>query len=719
MLESIKDRFFSERSRNLQEWRENSFMLVFTFISIFAFPVLLRSLRQAIHDGLLLNLAFYSACYLTAVLITFARFIPFTVRAWIGVWLLFTAGAGSIFTVGPLGSGRIFLFTSGILATTILGVKPGLFFALLQAGVLFLFSFLLDSDFTRWSNIHLYSRSSWITSSVTFSFLSIVFVLAIGMLITGLSRTFAQLRQANIDLKKSEERFKAIVENANDIIFSIDAATLNFDYVSPTCTPLLGHDPARVVGTSFGDYVHPEDRPIFADILNAQREHGGVQDDIEYRVLHRDGTWRWHVIKGGTMRDADGRVSGFVGISRDMTERKQIERELVNAKNEAEAGNKSKSEFLANMSHEIRTPLNGVMGMLQLLQLTGLDPEQEDYTETALQSCRRLVRLLTDILDLSRIEAGMLAIHAAPMDVSEVVHQARDLFSPIAKESGLELGIEIDPAIPTPVLGDAARLQQVLTNMVGNALKFTHAGGVSVAASLLPIQRENQCRILFTVTDTGIGIPDDKLDTLFKPFSQVSEGYARAYQGAGLGLSICKRLVGLMGGNISVVSETGVGTSMHFTVPFALDVPSDTPPIRESFFAPALTGLNVLLAEDDRFSAHLGIKLLRKFGATTHHVEDGQRALDALRHASFDLILMDVQMPVMDGIETTRAIRDGAAGEDARNLPIIALTAYAMDGDRQKILESGMNGYAAKPIRIDELTRVIGQLIATRRSPDA
>jgi PAS domain S-box-containing protein len=411
---------------------------------------------------------------------------------------------------------------------------------------------------------------------------------------------------------------------------------------------------------------------------------------------------------------------GFASsIMRDISERKRDEARmeealeaLKDAKSGAEAANRAKSEFLANMSHEIRTPINGIMGMLQVLQATSLDAEQDSYTRTAIRSCTRLVRLLSDILDLSRIEAGKLSIQHAPMDVRDVICQLKGLFGPIARESGVELRFDVDPAIPPRILGDAARLQQVLINLAGNALKFTPAGQVSVEAWALSSLKAGHCRIFFAVADTGDGIPDDKLARLFRPFSQVGAGYTRSYQGAGLGLSICKRLVELMGGGISVISEPGAGTTMAFCLDFEIDTAIErlaAPPAAGT--GAVLEGRTVLIAEDDAVSALAGSTLLRKLGAGVTHVTDGRQALQALEQGCFDLVLMDVQMPLMNGVETTRAIREGRAGQDCSNVPIVAMTAYAMAGDREAFMEAGMDDYLAKPIDIAEVLRVIERLL--------
>jgi PAS domain S-box-containing protein len=401
------------------------------------------------------------------------------------------------------------------------------------------------------------------------------------------------------------------------------------------------------------------------------------------------------------IKDEGGNILGVVEYGLDITE-------LRSAKEQALAANQAKSEFLANMSHELRTPLNGIMGMLQLLGLTGLDAEQEDYALTGLQSCERLIGLLTDILDLSRIESGKMSIHSESLELARIFNHLRTLFFPASRQSGISFEFEIDPAIPPRLLGDAARLQQVLTNVVGNAFKFTHGGSVNLHATLLPPSTEGRCRVLFSVADNGIGIPDDKLGDLFKPFSQVSQGYTRSYQGAGLGLSICKRLVELMGGSISVESQEGAGTTVYFTTTFDM-----APPLEEDAHQPAVSPgrirerLKILVVEDDHVSSVSVAMILRKFKTEPTRVEHGRQALAALGRETFDLVLMDVQMPVMDGVEATQAIRAGLAGERPRSIPIIALTAYAMNQDRERFLQAGMDDYLAKPVSMGELERIL------------
>jgi PAS domain S-box-containing protein len=401
----------------------------------------------------------------------------------------------------------------------------------------------------------------------------------------------------------------------------------------------------------------------------------------------------------------------------DFSERKLDQDALREAKEQAEAFSRSKTEFLTNMSHEIRTPLNGIMGMLQLMQSTGLSGEQARYTEAALQSTRRLLNLLTDILDLSRVEAGKLVVRNAPFDLVETCEQVCDLFRLTSTQSGVSLTCELGENVPRRVIGDAVRLQQVLTNLLGNAFKFTGAGGIVMAAHRLPDPAAGGYRILFTVSDTGVGIPDGMVDVLFDAFTQVSHGYNRQHQGAGLGLSICRNLVGLMGGTMAIESVEGVGSTLYVSLPFGVGADAGRAAERgKDALGTRLPPLSILLAEDERVNSLVMKRILEKYGHSVVAVENGEQVLKALRAAPFDVILMDIQMPVMDGVETARAIRSGQAGADRADTPIVAVTAYAMVGDREKFLAADMDGYVVKPIEMAKLEQALADVCPGRLS---
>ncbi len=436
----------------------------------------------------------------------------------------------------------------------------------------------------------------------------------------------------------------------------------------------------------------------------------GEPYNIELEMVHKDKGVRWLNAFGGPTRNQAGRITGLHGTVQDITESKQAQIALRKAMEEAEAANQAKSTFLANMSHEIRTPLNGILGMLQLLRMTALSSEQKGFAESGIQSCKRLARLLSDILDLSQIESGISSIRSEPLNLDELLTHMREMFDPTVRQSGVDLICQVDKDIPRRLQGDTTRLQQVLINLVGNAFKFTTSGTVTIQASLLPETTPDGCRVLFSVTDTGIGIPDEKLNQLFKPFSQVSEGFTRQFQGAGLGLAICKRLLGLMGGSISISSEEGVGTTVTFPINFGIEQGfATTPPTAEGpgESRPLSVRLRVLLAEDDSISAYAAMQILEKFGCHVRQAETGEQVLEMLRGEPFDLVLMDVQMPVLDGVQATRAIRGGDAGEDRKRIPIVAMTAYAMTGDKEQFLAAGMDDYIGKPVDSEVLRETL------------
>ena len=400
----------------------------------------------------------------------------------------------------------------------------------------------------------------------------------------------------------------------------------------------------------------------------------------------------------------------FACIFVDVTERLNGERALREAKEQAEAASEAKSQFLANMSHEIRTPLNGMLGLLQLLGTSRLDGAQKKYVETAIQSGWRLNGLVDDILDISRIEAGKVVLHLVPFDLRDVVGEVCRLVEPSARNKGIDISLYVAPEIPNRVMGDVSRLRQVLNSLVGNALKFTDTGSVCVECHPLPVVKPGTSRVLFSIADTGIGIADDKLETLFDAFTQAESSYTRNYQGAGLGLYISQRLVKLMGGNMAVASEQGVGTTLHFCSPFGIADQDHAAPL--SAAAPreepeAASPLRVLLAEDDKDGQFFISELLRREGHEVVVADNGLKALEAMRAREFDLVLMDIQMPEMNGMDATRAIRSSAEFNAMSAIPIIALTAYAMSGDEEVFLAEGMDDYLAKPVGKDELLAML------------
>lgn len=547
------------------------------------------------------------------------------------------------------------------------------------------------------------------------------------------------------DRKRAEE---TLFENAQQYRAAFEQAAVGIVHIDLKGMLLkANHKFGDIVGYSLQEIneLHFHDVIRFADttsILKGTtkllRNKSGTFSQ-EQQCIRKNGDVIWVNMTISLVRDSAGKPKYFIGIVEDITERRRIIEELKLAKTAAERANKVKSQFLANMSHEIRTPMNGIIGAADLVLSTDLDKEQKEYLEMLKSSADSLLKLINNVLDFSKIEAQKLEIEQTELNVRTVITEVINNFFLMAHKKGLKLVCCFDNRIPSTLIGDPHRFKQVLTNLIGNAIKFTESGTVEVTVQGPAPDtegnedfRKQRCQVQFSVKDTGIGIPENKRDRLFKSFSQVDGSTTRKYGGTGLGLAISKQIIEMMGGSIWLESAEGEGTTFYFTIPFGqsiipknktIDIVaasidcSDENGTKTMGILQAKYRGRVLLAEDNEINKTLMLALLNKAEISTCAVANGKEAIEMARTESYDLILMDVQMPEMDGFEAAKMIRADALSLN-KNTKIIALTAYTEKSDKEKCLNAGMDGYVSKPINPKELYSLLEQLDLNQEGED-
>ena len=534
--------------------------------------------------------------------------------------------------------------------------------------------------------------------------------------INSIGRNITERKLAEEALRKSESFNRSIIQSSRDCIKVLDFEG-RIRFMNRGGQALLGIDNLSLyLNQGYADLWDEAQRP---QVLRAlERARGGETVSFQGGLPTLNGEPKWWDMVVSPIQDAEGRMEGILVVSRDITEWKRTEIALERAKESAEAASRAKSQFLAVMSHEIRTPMNAIMGMTDLTLETDLTDRQREYLEMVRSSSEHLLALINDILDLSRIEAGKVEIVHRPFRLRESMAEIVRTFSIRARDRGLDLVYHVDEDVPDDLAGDVGRLRQVVYNLVANGIKFTPRGEVLVHIALMDAV-PGTATLCIQVADTGIGVPAEKQAEIFDPFIQADASISRPYEGAGLGLPISRSLARMMGGNLRLESEPGGGSTFGATLPFdrpaadGVDNRVAGRPAAPPTGAPAVpTGLNILVAEDNPFNQKLMSTLLEKKGHTATSARSGREALAALETGTFDLVLMDIQMPDMDGLEATAAIRRSEAeAATGRRLPVIALTAHAMAGDRDRFLAAGMDGYVPKPITAENLDRAMAQAV--------
>ena len=521
-----------------------------------------------------------------------------------------------------------------------------------------------------------------------------------GAIATQLGNTLQRMR-VEATLRETEAQYRQLVESSTDVAWRIDPSG-RFTFLNNASERVLGWTPEQLRGklfTSISDQASIErDRVALAHLLSGDELWG-------YETVARNtGGGKVHLkLSARPQRDEAGHITGAQGVIHDISLEVYTRDALRVARETAEQADAAKSAFLANMSHEIRTPMTGILGTADLILDSDLTPEQRRSVELIVASGETLLTIINDILDLSKIEAGQLELEDIPFDLHEVLRDTVSLMDTAGRSKGVDLALQMGSNVPRNVRGDPTRLKQVLNNLVSNAIKFTAKGDVTVSATMLSSEN-NVAAVRFAVRDTGIGIAPEALDRIFEPFRQADTSTTRNYGGTGLGLSISRRLVQMMGGTLDVDSIPGEGSEFHFTIGFAVSV--NTGEIRAvKASAPARRKeLSILIAEDNPVNQEVAGTMLRRRGHQVEIVGNGREAVDAVARQHFDVVLMDLQMPILDGLGATAEIR---ATERGKRVPIIALTANAAGGEREKVIAAGMDDYVAKPFRAIDLIKAV------------
>ena len=560
-------------------------------------------------------------------------------------------------------------------------------------------------------------QNSWTVLIVGLLFTSVLGAFA--MVVTGRSGVLGALvEQRTADLRDSERRYRLLIDGVADhAICMLDPDGLVASW-NAGAERVMGYRADEIVGRTSAIFRTEEDRDAgAADTALATSLATGRCEQEGWR-LRKDGSRFWADVVIDPVRDDAGSLIGFATITRDIGPRKAAEDALAQAKLAAERANRTKSEFLAAMSHEIRTPMNGIIGMNGLLLRTRLGDEQRRFAEAIRISADALMGIINDILDVAKLESGKVELESVAFDPAKLVENAVELMTPAAVEKGLAITLDVAPALPRPLLGDPGRLRQILLNLLSNAVKFTPSGHVAVNLHAAPAGEQAE-HLVLSVSDSGIGITADQKERLFRNFEQADRSITRRFGGTGLGLSISKQLLDLMGGTIAVADRPGGGCI--FTVELLLRRGTAAPaadPIDpvEAHAAPVLPlEGRILLAEDNAINRELATTILATRGYTVDNAGDGSEAIAASQAGCYDLVLMDVQMPNVDGLAAARAIR--ALGGPAEAVPIVAMTANARPEDRKACLEAGMNDYVSKPIDHDEFLATVARWIAFGRDP--
>lgn len=521
-----------------------------------------------------------------------------------------------------------------------------------------------------------------------------------------------ELNAAHDQLRESEQKFRSFLDTANDVIYILGPDG-TFEFLSPRILDVLGYQQDDLVGQHFAAVIHPDELPDCQAFFGRIVATGQAEAGLEYRVRHANGTWRWHDTNAAPLFDANRSFRGMLGIGRDIQDRKLATEKLQKALKNAENASTARGRFIATMSHEIRTPLGGLLGIIDLLTLDEISPEKIELLNYAKQAGRGLNRIVNDVLDFSKMEAGVLVFERDHVDIRDLIEGVRILTASADNAQRRAISVEIDEKVPSYFLSDANRLRQLISNLVSNAVRYSYEGPITIRAHAW--QQETKCRLRVAVKDFGVGISAADKSNLFKDFSQIDNPLTAAAKGAGLGLAICKRIVENLDGDIGVESQPGHGTTFWFELDIVpTDGPGFDPLVKDEVSKVGLESRRVLVAEDNVINQKLFLRFAERMGLKADLAETGRIAVEKFAPGKYDLVLMDIAMPEMDGFEAISVLQSKFGKENLP--PILALTAHTQDFIEKKVANLGIDRILPKPIEYETLKAELEAALKLKQS---
>lgn len=688
----------------LAYWKSRIFQTL-SYVLLFAVsPLLIFGSYMYFRENMILYGVLEAFSAVMIVLVLLQRSLSLRLRKLLIILIMYFISLLVLISAGSKGAGFVCISFTLVLAGCLLDKKQIINIVVMNIVVFVALTVMLSLGLLDQFEVISY-KQYWLINVGSTQGCALGLLMLMNTIYNGLENQNRLIRKSKEALIRSEAKHMDMVANISDVITIIDTDGV-FLYKSPNIKTIFGWEQEALIGKSYLEIAHPDDVEELEKAYEALLGSDQTPVHVESRIRRKSGEYVEVEITAINLLD-NPNINGVLANYHDITNRKKADRALLEAKEQAEAANLAKSRFLSVMSHEIRTPLNGVMGVTQLLEKTDINDEQSELINVASKASESLLNIIDDVLDYSKIEASKVVLECRSFNLDELIVEIKTLFVSSIREKNLQFNLIINDDVPRLLMGDSFRLQQVLSNLIGNAIKFTQTGTVEVLVKLLKDDGES-IQLEWCVRDTGIGVHQDQINDIFKSFSQAERSTTRKYGGSGLGLSICKGLVDLMDGTIWVESQNTIGSMFHFTTRLTKSSEKMIQVVKTK--EQHQVSANLLIVEDDEISRLVMKKIVETNGWQAMVVENGHEAISAFEKNVYDIVFMDIHMPVFDGYQATEKIRDLEI-DSGNRIPIIAMTADVLNGRYNHCIDKGLDDFLSKPININDMAEMVNKWI--------